>query len=294
MNRTEFDTLRAVARTSSGDISYVDAGAGQVALFVHGLGTGAYLWRNLIKELREERRCIAFDLPLHGHSPATDSHDFSLPGLARVIEDLCVTLGLDQVDLVANDTGGAIAQVFAAAHPERLRTLTLSNCETHDNLPNEAFRGTVDLARRGQLAPAAVEMVKDIAVTRASGRSVTLNYERPEEITDETIRVYLEPIGRSLETARQFERMITSLHAADLLEAEDGLSRLTAPTLIVWGTGDFHFEVEWAYRLRDLIPGATEVIELDGAKLFFPDERAAEFAAHLRRHWNNSAANVSV
>lgn len=294
MNRTEFDALRAVAHTSSGTISYVDAGAGPVALFVHGLGTGAYLWRNLIEELRDERRCIALDLPLHGHSPATDSHDLSLPGLARVIEDLCVALGLDQVDLVANDTGGAVAQVFAAARPERLRTLTLSNCETHDNLPNQAFRGTVDLARRGQLAPAAVEMVKDIAVTRASGRSVTLNYERPEEITDETIRVYLEPIGRSLETARQFERMITSLRAADLLAAEDGLSRLTAPTLIVWGTGDFHFEVEWAYRLRDLIPGATEVIELDGAKLFFPDERAAEFAIHLRRHWNTRPADVSM
>jgi len=292
VNRAEFDALRAVAHTRSGDISYVDAGTGPVALFVHGLGTGAYLWRNLVEELRGERRCIAFDLPLHGHSPATDAHDFTLPGLARVIEDLCAALGLDQVDLVANDTGGAVAQVFAAAHPERLRTFTLSNCETHDNLPNEAFQGTVDLAKRGQLAPAAVEMVKDIGGTRTGGRSVTLNYERPDDVSDETVRAYLEPIGGSLETARQFERLVTSLHAADLLAAEDGLARLTAPTLIVWGTGDFHFEVEWAYRLRDLIPGATEVVELDGAKLFFPDERAGEFAGHLRRHWQAHPAGV--
>ena len=56
--------------------------------------------------------------------------------------------------------------------------------------------------------------------------------------------------------------------------------------LIVWGTGDIFFRRKWAYWLRDTIPGATEVVEIDGARLFFPDERATEFTAALRRHWN--------
>ena len=34
------------------------------------------------------------------------------------------------------------------------------------------------------------------------------------------------------------------------------------------------------------IPGATDVVEIDGARLFFPDERAAELTAALRRHWD--------
>jgi hypothetical protein len=46
------------------------------------------------------------------------------------------------------------------------------------------------------------------------------------------------------------------------------------------------FELRWAYWLRDTIPGVTEVVELEGAKLFFPDERGAELASHLRRHWS--------
>jgi len=54
----------------------------------------------------------------------------------------------------------------------------------------------------------------------------------------------------------------------------------------VWGTGDRFFRVTWAHWLRDTIPGATEVVELDGARLFFPDERAAELTSALRRHWD--------
>jgi pimeloyl-ACP methyl ester carboxylesterase len=85
--------------------------------------------------------------------------------------------------------------------------------------------------------------------------------------------------------ARQSQRLLTSLHARDLLAAEPALARLQVPTLIVWGTGDMFFRTKWAYWLRDTIPGASEVVEIDGGRLFFPDERAAELTAALRRHW---------
>jgi hypothetical protein len=54
----------------------------------------------------------------------------------------------------------------------------------------------------------------------------------------------------------------------------------------VWGTGDTVFRRTCAYWLRDTIPGATDVVEIDGARLFFPDERATELTAALRRHWD--------
>jgi pimeloyl-ACP methyl ester carboxylesterase len=57
------------------------------------------------------------------------------------------------------------------------------------------------------------------------------------------------------------------------------------PTLLVWGTGDEFFGLAEAFSLRDLIPGAHEVAEIPGGKLFFPDERPGELAAHLHRHW---------
>ena len=81
--------------------------------------------------------------------------------------------------------------------------------------------------------------------------------------------------------------MLTSLHARDLLAIELAPARFQVPTLIVWGTSDIFFRRKWAYWLRDTIPGATDVIEIDGGRLFFPYGRATEFTGALRRHWDN-------
>ena len=146
MQLQELDAHRHTVTTRSGDISYLDIGTGPVALFVHGVATNAYLWRNVIDGLASgtsQRRCIALDLPLHGQSPVTPGQDLSVAGLGSVVEDFCDALGLDGIDLVANDTGGAIAQVFAARHPQRLATFTLTNCDVSDNLPPEAFQPIV-------------------------------------------------------------------------------------------------------------------------------------------------------
>ena len=129
------DKHRGQVPTRSGPASYIDTGEpGRPVLFVHGVGTSSYLWRHVIDQLDGQRRCVAFDLPLHGQTPAAADQDFSLPGLARFLADCCDALELTDIDLVANDTGGAVAQVFAG-HAERLHTLTLTNCEAHNNMP---------------------------------------------------------------------------------------------------------------------------------------------------------------
>jgi pimeloyl-ACP methyl ester carboxylesterase len=69
------------------------------------------------------------------------------------------------------------------------------------------------------------------------------------------------------------------------------LKRLTVPTLIVWGTDDVFFQLRYANWLRDTIPGATRVVTIDGGRLFFPDERAADLVTHLRAHW--AAHNIN-
>jgi pimeloyl-ACP methyl ester carboxylesterase len=283
VNLQSFDALRQTVETASGPVSYVDVGRGAVSLFVHGVGMNGYLWRNVIAGLREERRCIALDLPLHGHTPAVAGQDFSLPALAAVVEDFCDALNLHDVDLVGNDTGGAVCQVFAARYSHRLQSMVLTNCDTHDNLPPEEFKPTVELAASGDLAPSAVQLVDDPQLARAVVFSST--YEYPERLSDEEVRAFLLPVVGTLEVGRQFERLLLSLQAEDLLAAEPALNRLSVPTLIVWGTADTFFELPWAYWLRDNIPGATGVVEIPGARLFFPDERAADLLPHLRRHW---------
>jgi pimeloyl-ACP methyl ester carboxylesterase len=281
-----FDATRTQIETPNATLSYVDIGSGPTAVFVHGVGTNAYLWRNLIHEVSGARRCVAFDLPLHGRSPARDDQDFRLSALAALIEEFCDALELTEIDLVAHDTGGALAQIFAARHPERLRTLTLTNCDTHDNLPPEAFKPTVELARAGGIAPSAPALFADLSAARAVLFAV--GYEDPEHLSLDTVRSFIEPVLGTPEAAAQFERVLVALEPTDLLAAEPALEQLIVPTLVVWGTADEFFDVHWAYWLRDTIPGVTEVIELAGAKLFFPDERAAELAPHLLKHWRAS------
>ncbi|MFJ9786978.1 alpha/beta fold hydrolase [Amycolatopsis sp. NPDC101161] len=283
MDLRTWEDQRGRVSAASGDVSYTDVGEGPVALFVHGVGTNNLLWRKVMTELAGERRCVAPDLPGHGASPATPEQDLSLTGLARLLEDFCESLELGAVDLVANDTGGAVAQVFAAHHPDRVRTLTLTNCDTQGNLPPQAFRPVVELAERGKLAPLLVRLAAD--PERARAGALGGGYEHPEQLSDEVLAAFVRPVGATLEAARQFERLLTSVRGEELDAIEPLLKEFRVPTLLVWGTGDPNFGVEWAYRFRDAVPGVAEVVEVSEAKLFFPDERPEDLVPHLRRHW---------
>jgi pimeloyl-ACP methyl ester carboxylesterase len=283
MQLQELDARRHTVTTRSGDISYLDIGTGPAALFVHGIATNAYLWRHVIGELASQRRCLALDLPLHGRSPVAPGQDLSVAGLAAVLDDFCDALGLAGIDLVANDTGGAIAQVFAARHPQRLATFTLTNCDVSDNLPPEAFQPMVELAAAGALAPSAVELFADPEASAQFAFGAT--YEHLDRMDPVVIRSYLEPCVGTIERAREFERLLVALDPADLTAVTPQLKELTVPTLVVWGTGDEFFDVSWAYWLRDTIPGTTRVVTVDGARLFFPEERPMDLVPHLRQHW---------
>jgi pimeloyl-ACP methyl ester carboxylesterase len=288
MQLSELNAHRHTAATRFGEISYLDLGAGPTALFVHGIATNAYLWRHVMEALSGQRRCIAIDLPLHGQSPVTAEQDLSLSALAAGLDEFCEALGLTGIDLVANDTGGAVAQIFAARHPQRLTTLTLTNCDTVDNLPPEDFRPMIELAAAGNLAPSAVAMFANLeAAARVSFAS---GYENLDRIDRDVIRAYLEPCFGTIERARHFERLLVALDAGDLQAVMPRLRELTVPTLVVWGTGDAFFDVSWAYWLRDTIPGTTRVVTVDGARLFFPEERPMDLVPHLEQHWAAVAA----
>jgi pimeloyl-ACP methyl ester carboxylesterase len=289
MMPNELEAHRRSAATELGEISYLDVGEGPTALFVHGVFTNALFWRNVLADTATRRRCIAIDLPAHGQTPTTESWDLSLGGLAQALVALCDAIDAGQVDLVANDTGGAVAQIFAATNPQRLRSMTLTNCDTQGNIPPPDFAPVVDLAREGGLAEVVKGLASDLSLAR-SDAGFGSGYERPQDLPDEVLRAYLAPLAASDLRARELERVIAQLEPGPLLAIEPQLKELETPTLLVWGTGDPFFDLSWARWLRETIPGVTEIVEIEGAKLFFPDERAADLVPHLQRHWDATAA----
>src|SRR5262245_46809940 len=110
MELTTFNSHRRSVSTPFGEIAYVEIGAGPVALFVHGVFLNSALWRTTIDALGGERRCIAIDLPAHGATRTHPGTDLSLAGLCRVLTAFCDALNLGPLDLVGNDTGGALCQ----------------------------------------------------------------------------------------------------------------------------------------------------------------------------------------
>ncbi len=137
---------RHSVKTASGHISYTEQGSGPVALFVHGVLLNGYLWRHQLADLSDIRRSIAVDLLAHGDTEIAPDQDVSVTANAKMLKEFLDALNIDQVDLVGNDSGGGIAEIFAALYPERVRSLTLTDCDTHDNWPPEAFKPFLAMA----------------------------------------------------------------------------------------------------------------------------------------------------
>jgi pimeloyl-ACP methyl ester carboxylesterase len=270
--------------TASGRISYTEQGTGPVALFVHGVLLNGYLWRHQLADLSEIRRCIAVDLLAHGDTEIAPDQDVSVTANAKMLEEFLDALNIGPVDLVGNDSGGGIAQIFAALYPERVRSLTLTDCDTHDNWPPEAFKPFLAMAAAGGLRATLEAMLSDKSVYRSS-QALGPAYEHPERLSDDSIEKYLRPLVRTAQRTRDLQRFLEAFDNRHTLAIEARLKTFEAPTLIVWGTDDVYFDAKWSHWLADNIPGTRRRIEFKGARIFFPEERPEEFNKELRAHW---------
>jgi pimeloyl-ACP methyl ester carboxylesterase len=273
---------RRSVETASGRIAYVEKGRGPAALFVHGVFLNANLWDGVLDRVADARRCLAPDILCHGHTEERPEADVSFAGQAAMLAQFLDALGVDQADVVANDSGGAIAQIFAARHPQRIRTLTLTNCDVHDGWPPPAFMPTVQAVLGGGLRSLLESMSADPAMARAA---LGVGFEHPERLSDEALRGFLQPLLASDARVRNLERFFAAMDCRQTVEIEPLLRRLDAPALVVWGTSDVFFDVAWAHWLCKTLPGARPLVELPEAKLFFPYERTERLAAELRGHW---------
>ena len=287
--------VRHSADTPSGRISYLEQGTGPVALFVHGVLLNGYLWRHQLADLSDIRRCIAVDLLAHGDTEIAPNQDVSVTANAKMLKEFLDALKIDQVDLVSNDSGTGIAQIFAALYPERIRSLTLTDGDTHDNWPPEAFKPFLAMAASGGLPGTLNAMIADKNVYR-SPQALGPAYEHPELVSDDTIEKYLCPLVRSEQRTRDLQRFLAAFDNKHTLAIEDRLKTLQAPTLIVWGTDDVYFDVKWGRWLSETIPGTRRYVEFKGARIFFPEERWQDFDKELRVHWESvdQAANAKL
>lgn len=195
-------------------------------------------------------------------------------------------LGLSQVDLVGNDSGASISQVFAARYPSRLRSLTITNCEVHDLWPNPMLKAVFDQFADPSIVMGLNAMLQSPAVARQGLASV---YEDAERIPDEAFKTYLEPVLSSEERTGSLRRFLNLGNLKVLTSIAPQLRELKVPTQIVWGEADTAFDLKSPEWLKNNIGGVRRLIMVPRAKLFFPEEHPKLMSVLLQEFWRSLA-----
>ena len=253
---------------SQGVVRYRDQGVGAPMVLIHGLLVNGNIWDRLVPLVASRWRCVVPDLPLGSHSvPMREDADLSVPGLARLIAEFMERLGLEDVTLVGNDTGGALCQVVAANHPERLGRLVLTNCDAFENFPPPAIRPVVSAMKLpGALAATSV-LARLRAVRRAAFKAMPLTME---PIADEQVKSWVAPLANRGVRA-DLAKVVRGIDPAHTLAAAERLRGFDHPALIAWGQEDRFFDFSDAERLAatlpssrlERIPNARTFVQLD-------------------------------
>jgi pimeloyl-ACP methyl ester carboxylesterase len=260
-----------------GRIRYREAGSGEPILFIHGFLVDSRLWDGTAAALSDDFRCIQPDWPMGSHRVALDpGADLSPPGVAKLVHDFIEALDLDRVTVVGNDSGGAISQILATRHPERIARLVLTNCDTHDNFPPAPFNLMPPIARLPGGMTALALPFRLGALRRASFRQFA---KRP--IPPEVIDSWMEPSTRDPGVKRDTRKLTAGMHKRYTLEAAEKLAGFDRPTLLAWAPGDRYFKLSYAERLAAAIPNARlETVE--DSKTFVPHDQPERLAGLIR------------
>jgi pimeloyl-ACP methyl ester carboxylesterase len=281
-----FHGLRRFADLPVGRIAYVERGTGDAALFMHGYPLNGFQWRGALERLSPYRRCIAADFMGLGYSEIPPGQGLAPEAQADMLAALLDHLSIRTVDVIGNDSGGAIAQVFVARHPARVRTLLLTNCDVPADSPPPSFLPIIALARAGTLADRSLlPVLADKPLARTAKAIGGLAYTDPAHPTDEAIETYFRPLVSSPLRKAQVQDYAIALARNVLADIEPALQRCTAPTRIVWGMGDTVFKSSDADWLDRTFPASRGIRRIEGAKLFFPEELPDVIAQEARRLW---------
>jgi pimeloyl-ACP methyl ester carboxylesterase len=274
---------RRMVKTRSGRIACIDHGSGAAALFLHGFPLNSFQWRGAIARLSPYRRCVAPDLLGLGYTEVAPGQSVAPDAQVVMLAELLDALGIATVDVVANDSGGAVAQLFLVRHPHRVRTLLLTNCDTEPDCPPPALQPVLELARQGQfVAQWLAPWLADKALARSPQGLGGLTFTYAYNPSDEAIEYYLAPLVASPDRTHAYA---LGLERNSLAGIGPALRLSSVPTRIVWGTGDTIFSADSPDYLDRSFGNSQGVRRVPGAKLFFPEEFPDLIAAEARRLW---------
>ena len=265
-----------------GTLEYRDVGSGPPIVFLHGLLVSGSLWADVVPLLEPDFRVIVPELPLGCHRlPLKPDVQLAPPDVARLVADFLEALDLHDVTLVGNDTGGAIAQLVAAYHSERVGRLVLTPCDAYENFLPPMFRPMQWLAHVPPLMDLSLQGMR-LRAMRLSPMAFGWLMRRPD---DERVKSWVQAALASRGARRDAMKLLRGISKRQTLEAAERLKELGRPLLLVWAPEDRFFKIRYAERLAHDVPGAR-LERVDDSLTFVPidqPERTAELIAGFAR-----------
>jgi pimeloyl-ACP methyl ester carboxylesterase len=266
-------------RLPQGEVRYFERGSGRPVVFVHGVLVNAELWRDVVPGVADAGfRCLAPDWPLGSHEiPMDPAADLTPPGHADLIGAFLETLDLREVILVGNDTGGALAQILLARHPDRVERVVLLPSDSFDYFFPPIFKPLPKLAR----LPGSMLLLAGLLQVKAMHRlPLVFGWVVKRPVPHAIAESYFRPLLRSAGVRRDLRKLLRDVHPRHTLAAAEGLRTFRRPVLLLWGSEEKLFPIRLAHRLAGVLPDAR-LIEVADTYTFISEDQPDALVRHI-------------
>jgi pimeloyl-ACP methyl ester carboxylesterase len=251
-------------------------GEGPPIVFLHGAFVDGTLWDAVVERL-PGRRCIVPTLPLGSHqAPVADRSALTPAGVADAVAALLEQLDLRDVTLVANDTGGVLAQLLVTRHPQRIAKLVLTPCDALEVFPPALFKPLFWASRSALTLEAFVAPLRIAPLRR-----LPLAYGRlTRRATRDQLARWTRPALTNRAVLRDAAHFISACDPAVTLDVAPQLRTFAGDVVLAWARDDRCFGPELGRRLAAQFR-AARFIEVPDSFTFVPVDRPDALAELL-------------
>jgi len=264
-------------------VNVLDIGEGPAVVFLHGLSGCWQNWLETIPELARDHRVIAVDLPGFGASEMP-AEPISIPGYARMLDELLGALGVGRATVVGNSMGGFIAADFAIRFPKRVERLVLVasaglSMELMLNERNHGLRAQIEnllFFGLGRLASRSDIVVRSPRLRRGL---LLLAVAHPERLSPRLVTEQVNGAGKP-----GFDDGLAAMTGYPI---RDRLGEIDRPTLILWGELDRLVPLRDAGEFAWLIPDARKIVYEDAGHMVMlecPERFNTDLRAFVDEH----------
>jgi haloalkane dehalogenase len=254
-------------------LHYLDEGEGDPVVLFHGEPTWSYLYRKMIPALVEAgHRAIAPDYAGFGRSDKpTDRSWYTYDRHVALMTALLEQVGVKSATVVVQDWGGPIGLRWAVENPERAERLVIMNTGLFAGRVNEAFMAWRSFAERNPDLPVA------FVIQSATATDV------PQEILDAYEAPWPSPESKA--GPAQFPLLVpieeSDPGVAEMNHVRERLAEWERPALVCFSDSDPIFTPEAGQRFVDHIPGARELVVIEGAAHFLQEDKGERIASEI-------------